>query len=180
MDYHYPYPHPAVTADCVLFGLDDDGLQVLLVERRNEPFKGRWAFPGGFMNMDETVEQCAVRELAEETGVAPLHVEQLITASAVDRDPRERTVSVVFLAVARKVACMVSAGDDARSAQWFPWNEVPPLAFDHDAILRVAVSTLRHRILDPMDACGFLQPGLGAEDRTRIGEILQRKPKGDG
>ena len=179
MDYHYPYPHPAVTADCVLFGLDD-GLQVLLVERRNEPFKGRWAFPGGFMNMDETAEQCAVRELAEETGVGPFHVEQLTTVSAVDRDPRERTVSVVFLAVARKAACLVSAGDDARSAEWFPWNEVPPLAFDHDEILRVAECTLRHRILDPMDACGFLQPGLGADDRSRIREILLEKPKGEG
>ena len=175
MDYHYPYPHPAVTADCVLFGLDDDGLRVLLVERRNEPFKGRWAFPGGFMNMDETAEQCAVRELAEETGVGPLRVEQLTKVSTVNRDPRERTVSVVFLALARKSDCRVSAGDDARSAQWFPWNDVPPLAFDHDEILRVAVSTLRHRIFDPMDECGFLQPRLGADDRSRIGEIILEK-----
>lgn len=142
MEYQYKYPHPAVTADCVLFGFDASGLSVLLVERAHEPFKGCWAFPGGFMNIDETAEQCAARELEEETGIQSIPMEQLMTVSTVNRDPRERVISVVFLAVIDRVGCKVRAGDDARDVRWFPIDGIPPLAFDHEAILRVAVSTL--------------------------------------
>ncbi|MBR1464581.1 MAG: NUDIX hydrolase [Prevotella sp.] len=141
MAYTYKYPRPAVTADCVVFtaGMEP---QVLLIQRGNEPFKGKWALPGGFMNMDETAEQCAKRELMEETGVCVNEVKQIGAYSEVDRDPRGRTVTVAFLSVV-EMPLRVAGGDDAAKAEWFPLNALPPLAFDHDMILRDALSLLR-------------------------------------
>lgn len=114
--------------------------------RGNEPFQGAWALPGGFMDIDETVEACAVRELAEETGVDNVRFEQLHTFSKVDRDPRERVVSVVFMSYARMADCVLKAGDDAVEAQWFGVERLPELAFDHADVLRVAMRTHRHRL----------------------------------
>ena len=140
----YKYPHPAVTADCVIFGFDGLNLKVLLVQRGIEPFKGRWAFPGGFMQMDETIEECARRELREETGLVINTVEQFHIFSDVNRDPRERVLTVAHYALVRLAD--VEGGDDAARAQWFAQNEIPSLAFDHDRILRMALSTLKERI----------------------------------
>lgn len=117
--YQYKYPHPAVTTDCVVFGFDGKQLHILLIERGIEPFKGLWALPGGFMNMDETVEQCALRELKEETGVENIYMEQFHVFSDVLRDPRERVVTVAFLALVRKSDFRLIAGDDAARASWF-------------------------------------------------------------
>ena len=142
--YCYKYPHPSVTADCVIFGFDGLNLKVLLIQRGIEPFKGRWAFPGGFMQMDETIEECARRELREETGLVINTVEQFHTFSDVNRDPRERVISVAHYALVRLAE--VEGGDDAASAQWFAESEIPSLAFDHDRILRMALSTLKERI----------------------------------
>jgi 8-oxo-dGTP diphosphatase len=140
----YKYPHPAVTADCVIFGFDGLNLKVLLVQRGIEPFKGRWAFPGGFMQMDETIEECARRELREETGLEINTVEQFHIFSDVNRDPRERVLTVAHYALVRLAD--VEGGDDAARAQWFAQDEIPSLAFDHDRILRMALSTLKERI----------------------------------
>jgi 8-oxo-dGTP diphosphatase len=142
--YTYKYPHPAVTSDCVVFGFDGKELKILLVERRNEPCKGCWAFPGGFMNIDETVEQCAKRELEEETGLKLDVLEQFHTFSKVDRDPRERVITVAFIGLVKQAE--VKGGDDAAKAQWFPIKDIPQLAFDHDYILRLAQRTLKERI----------------------------------
>ena len=142
--FYYKYPHPAVTADCVIFGFDGLNLKVLLIQRGIEPFKGRWAFPGGFMQMDETIEECARRELREETGLVINTVEQFHTFSDVNRDPRERVLTVAHYALVRLAE--VEGGDDAASAQWFAESEIPSLAFDHDRILRMALSTLKERI----------------------------------
>lgn len=144
MSYTYKYPHPALTADCVVFGIDNHELFVLLVERGNEPFKGTWAFPGGFMNMDETAEECAIRELQEETGLQIDGLRQIGAFSAVHRDPRERVVSVVFYAFSPM--SVVKGGDDAHQAKWFPVSKVPQLAFDHDEILSAALQCLRKDI----------------------------------
>lgn len=142
--YSYKYPHPAVTADCVIFGFDGVNISVLLIERGIDPFKGAWALPGGFMNIDESIEECARRELEEETGLSDVPVEQFYTFSAVGRDPRERVITVAHYALVRMTD--VKGGDDATSAAWFPCSALPPLAFDHDAILKKALSSLRERI----------------------------------
>jgi len=142
--YCYKYPHPAVTTDCVIFGFNGERLQVLLIERGIEPFKGRWAFPGGFLKMDETAEEGAKRELKEETGLENAYIQQLHTFSAPNRDPRERVITIAYYALVNIQE--VKGGDDAASARWFPLDEIPPLAFDHDYILRMATQKLREQI----------------------------------
>jgi 8-oxo-dGTP diphosphatase len=144
LKYHYKYPHPSVTTDCVIFGYDGTKLNVLLIERGVDPFKGCWAFPGGFLNMDETALQGAKRELKEETGLEDAYIRQFHTFTAVDRDPRERVITVAYYALVR--ISEVKGGDDAAKAQWFPLDQVPSLAFDHDKILRQALSELRRQI----------------------------------
>ena len=143
-NFCYKYPHPSVTADCVIFGFDGTTIKVLLIQRGIEPFKGKWAFPGGFMNIDETVEECAKRELEEETGLKNVSVEQFYTFPDVNRDPRERVITVAHYALVK--LSEVKGGDDAASARWFSMDEVPSLAFDHDRILRIAVNRLKERI----------------------------------
>lgn len=140
----YRYPHPAVTTDCVIFGFDGERLQVLLIERGIEPFKGRWAFPGGFIKMDETAEEGALRELKEETGMENAFIQQFHTFSNPLRDPRERVITIAFYALVRIQE--VKGGDDAASARWFPLDEIPALAFDHDHMLRMATQRLRQEI----------------------------------
>jgi len=142
--YCYKYPHPAVTTDCVIFGYDDMKLKVLLIERGREPYIGKWAFPGGFIQMEETVEQGALRELKEETGLSADYIEQLHCFSDPQRDPRERVISIAFLALVK--ISEVKGGDDAAKAQWFDLDKIPQLAFDHDLILRMALQKLRERI----------------------------------
>lgn len=138
MTYTYKYPRPAVTADCVVITREMHP-KVLLIQRCNEPFKGCWAFPGGFMNMDETTEQCAARELEEETGMVVSELQQIGAYSRVNRDPRGRTVTVAYL-VMIDVPVEVRGQDDAAQAKWFPISELPPLAFDHDDIMRDAMA----------------------------------------
>jgi 8-oxo-dGTP diphosphatase len=138
MAYTYKYPRPAVTADCVVM-TNEATPKVLLIQRGSEPFKGCWAFPGGFMNMDETTEQCAIRELEEETGLKVNNLHQIGAYSKVDRDPRGRTVTVAYLAII--VAPLeVKGQDDASEAKWFSINALPPLAFDHDEIMADAIA----------------------------------------
>ena len=142
--YHYKYPHPSVTTDCVIFGYDGTKLNVLLIERGIEPFKGRWAFPGGFIKMDETALMGAKRELLEETGLKDAYIRQFHTFSEVDRDPRERVITIAYYALVR--ISEVKGGDDAARAKWFALDQIPSLAFDHDMILRRATSELRKQI----------------------------------
>ena len=144
LKYSYKYPHPAVTADCVIFGFDGVSIKILLVKRGIEPYKGKWAFPGGFMRIDETSEECAKRELEEETGLKTSSVEQFYTFSDVHRDPRERVITIAHIALVR--LSEVKGGDDAEVARWFAQDDIPSLAFDHDRILRMALKTLKERI----------------------------------
>lgn len=140
----YDYPHPAVTTDCVIFGFDGSNLKVLLIERGIEPFKGKWALPGGFLKMDETAEEGALRELEEETGLKNAYIRQFHTFTELGRDPRERVITIAHYALVRLQE--VKGGDDAAQARWFAMDEIPPLAFDHDRILRLAQKMLRERI----------------------------------
>ncbi len=142
--YTYKYPHPSVTTDCVIFGYDGLKLHVLLVQRGIEPYKGKWAFPGGFLKMDETAEEGALRELKEETDLTVHYIEQFYTFSEPHRDPRERIISIAYYAIVKLQD--VKGGDDAANARWFAVDEIPPLAFDHDHILRKALERLRESI----------------------------------
>lgn len=142
--YVYKYLHPAVTTDCVVFGFDDVKLKVLLVERKSDPYKGKWAFPGGFVNIDESCEAGALRELQEETGLTSVYIEQFYTFSEPNRDPRERVITVGYYALVRIQD--VKAGDDAAKAEWFALDELPELAFDHDMIFQMALKRLRERV----------------------------------
>lgn len=131
-----------MTADCVIFGLAADGSRrLLLVQRGKDPFAGKWALPGGFLEETETLEECARRELKEETGLsAPLRFEELKSFSTVDRDPRGRTITVAFLA--EVPLAEVAGADDAADARWFALDEIPELAFDHDEIVRLAMQRI--------------------------------------
>lgn len=139
MEYTYKYPRPAVTADCVVITKEAEP-KVLLIQRGADPYKGCWAFPGGFMNMDETTEQCAIRELEEETGLKVTTIQQIGAYSKVDRDPRGRTITVAYLAIIDKPA-QVTGQDDAAKAEWFPLSALPELAFDHADIMADAINS---------------------------------------
>jgi len=148
MSYTYKYPRPALTVDCVVFGYSSSNanLQVLLIQRGIEPYKGAWALPGGFVNMDEDLETAAKRELQEETGVCNVFLEQLFTFSAPQRDPRGRVVSVAYYALIPLDSVQPKAADDADNVAWYNVNKLPPLAFDHSLIMDTALRRLRAKV----------------------------------
>ena len=132
--YTYKYPRPALTVDSIVFTKEDNSTFVLLIQRGQEPFKNKWALPGGFVNMDELLETACRRELEEETGLKLDKMNQFKAFDAINRDPRHRTISVVFTAeIPKKME--VKGGDDAAHAKWFSLEELPELAFDHQQIL---------------------------------------------
>jgi len=142
----YQYPRAALTVDCVVFGYDEGELKVLLIQRALEPFKGRWALPGGFVHIDETVDEAARRELAEEAGLQNVFLEQLYTFGAQNRDPRERVVSVAYYALVKLSDHRAKAATDAANAEWFPISKTPKLAFDHADILATALARLKGKV----------------------------------
>ncbi|WP_425615944.1 NUDIX domain-containing protein [Anatilimnocola sp. NA78] len=146
MTYTYQYARGALTVDIVVFALDDEELQVMLIERDGEPYAGTWALPGGFVNVDEALEVAAARELHEETGLKDIYLEQLFTFGEVHRDPRERVVTVAYYALVNLAGHDVRAASDARNAAWFSVNDLPRLAFDHGEILQTALARLRGKV----------------------------------
>lgn len=140
------YPRPSVTVDIIVFTLRDNDLQVLLIKRKHPPFEGMWAIPGGFVDIDESLEEAALRELREETGVEDVYLEQLYTFGNPDRDPRGRVITVAYFAVAPADAIRPRAGDDAAEARWWSMYNLPPLAFDHTEILTYALRRLRYKL----------------------------------
>jgi 8-oxo-dGTP diphosphatase len=142
--YVYDWPRPMVTVDAAVFTFSDDKASVLLINRGNEPFKGKWALPGGFIDMDEELEDAVVRELEEETGLAGVRLEQMRTFGTVGRDPRGRMITIVFMGIATEGQDKIKAGDDAAQAQWFDIEELPEdMAFDHNEVVRFAVEKLK-------------------------------------
>ena len=186
--YSYQYPRAALTVDCVVFGFDEGELKVLLIERALEPFKGRWALPGGFVRVDETVAEAARRELVEETGLRDVYLEQLYTFGEVGRDPRERVVSVAHYALVKLSDHRAKAATDAANAQWFPVSKTPKLAFDHAEILAVARERLRgkvrysaHRFRAAGGEIHFVAASAplrgGAGNRARQTELPEKGPE---
>jgi len=143
MPYTYEYPRPALTVDALILRPEGNSYSVLLIQRKNWPFEGRWALPGGFVDIDETTDNAVVRELYEETGLSGVEMVQLHTFSGVNRDPRGRTVSVVYYGYADAAKSEVKGGDDADKAAWFPLHDLPPLAFDHDEVMAFAKNYLQ-------------------------------------
>jgi 8-oxo-dGTP diphosphatase len=142
--YTYEYPRPAVTTDAVVFAREDSKLYVLLIKRGRPPFEGMWALPGGFLDMDEELEDGVKRELEEETGLTGVDLKQFHTYGTIGRDPRHRTISVAFAGVIDKPA-EVKGDDDAAEAKWFPVDGLPPLAFDHEEIIKDALKEIEGR-----------------------------------
>ena len=146
MSHTYRYPRPAITADCVVFALDLEDLKVLLIQRGQEPFKGKWALPGGFAEVGESLEDTARRELEEETSLKNVFLEQLCTFSTPGRDPREHVITVAYYALVNLADHMVHAATDASNAAWFRIDDIPTLAFDHAEILATAHERLQGKI----------------------------------
>jgi 8-oxo-dGTP diphosphatase len=144
--FTYEYPRPALTVDCLVFGLDEHELQLLLIKRGQDPFHGGWALPGGFVHVDETLETAARRELAEETGMTKVYLEQLAAFGAVDRDPRERVVTIAWFALVNLEEHRLQADTDASDAAWFGIHDLPTLAFDHTNIVESGLARLKQRI----------------------------------
>jgi 8-oxo-dGTP diphosphatase len=146
MSHTYQYPRAALTVDCVVFGFDEGALKILLIQRGLEPFKGKWALPGGFVRVDEPLDDAARRELEEEAGLKNVFLEQLYTFGAVHRDPRERVVSVAYYALVKLAAHETRAATDATDARWFLISKTPKLAFDHADILASALARLKGKV----------------------------------
>jgi 8-oxo-dGTP diphosphatase len=157
MTYQYEWPHPAVTVDIVVFTVDAGALKLLLIKRAEWPHTGKWAIPGGFVGIDESLKRAALRELREETGVQAGSLEQLGAFGHPDRDPRERVITVVYTALVPFDQLRFEAGSDAAEARLFVADELPELAFDHDRILYRARERLRDK-LDIADVANFLMP----------------------
>jgi 8-oxo-dGTP diphosphatase len=174
------YPRPSVTVDVIIFTLRDDDLQVLLIKRGHPPFENMWAIPGGFVGIDESLEDAAVRELEEETGVRDVYLEQLYTFGELGRDPRGRVITVAYYALVPADAAQPHAGHDAADARWWSVYDLPPLAFDHAGILVYALQRLRYKL--EYTAVGFeLLPGaftlseLQAAYEIILGEKLDKR-----
>ncbi len=176
MPYTYQHPHPAVTVDGVVFGYDDADLKVLLIQRGEGPYRGKWALPGGFVNMNESLEAAARRELEEETGVTDLFLEQLFTFGEPKRDPRERVISVAYYALVKLVDHAVRAASDARNVAWFPIADLPDLAFDHEEILEVALRRLKGKIRYEPVGFELLAEKFPLSELQRLYETILEQP----
>lgn len=165
--YAYKYPHPSVTTDNVIFGFDGNTVKVLLIERGGEPYKGCWAFPGGFLEMDESAEEGARRELMEETGLTTPFVKQFHAFTAPDRDPRERVLTIAYYSVVQ--LSEVKGMDDASQAKWFALDEIPErLAFDHEEMLRVALEEISKEICLETKAWKEMTAGFTKDEVKKI------------
>ena len=176
MSYSYKYPHPAVTTDIVIFTIRQDELKVLLIKRALPPYQGEWALPGGFINLDESLEEGARRELEEETGVSGVFLEQLYTFGQPDRDPRERVITVAYYALIPSDKIEIRAATDAEGVSWFGMQEVPELAFDHQKILDAAHERLVAKLDYSTIAFQFMPKVFTLTELQQVYELILRNP----
>jgi ADP-ribose pyrophosphatase YjhB (NUDIX family) len=169
--YTYDYPRPMVTVDAVVFTVRDEGLEVLMIRRKHDPFAGAWALPGGFVDMEESLDTAVARELAEETSVTGVHLEQFRTFGDPNRDPRGRSISVAFLGVTDWPKHVPRADDDAAEAAWLPLDELPDLAFDHNLIVGYAVKRMR-ALVEQDDSHSALLRAIPLQDLRRALKAL--------
>lgn len=174
--YCYRHPHPAVTTDIVIFTIRDERLQVLLIRRSDPPFAGMWALPGGFVDIDEDLEHCALRELEEETGITGVYLEQLYTFGRPGRDPRERIITVAYYALVRSGGLHLRAASDARELGWFAWDALPALAFDHDEIVRRAHERLAAKLDYSTIALQFMPRSFTLSELQSVYETILGAP----
>ncbi|MDN5211623.1 NUDIX hydrolase [Fulvivirgaceae bacterium BMA12] len=173
MPYQYEFPRPAVTVDCALFRWQDDQLSLLLIKRAHEPFKGYWAFPGGFVDPDEALEVAAKRELLEETGLTMSPLRLFGAFGDPGRDPRGNTITLAYYAVVGEEAKMAKAGSDAKDLSWVNLDDIDQLAFDHRDILSVACKRLKDDIrLSLSDKTTLFD--LTAKEQQQLLTILSR------
>lgn len=169
------YPKPAVTVDIIIFAVKEDELKVLLVKRGIEPFRGMWAIPGGFVRINESLEDAAIRELEEETGVGDVYLEQLYTFGELNRDPRGRVITAAYFALANFEKIKLNAKTDVSEAKWFSVLELPKLAFDHDKILRYAIKRLKWKFEYTTVAFSLLPQKFSLTQLQKIYEIVFNK-----
>ena len=174
MSYTYDYPHPAVTVDIVIFTLRADELKVLLIKRALSPFQGEWALPGGFVDLDESLDAAARRELEEETGVAGVYLEQLYTFGTPDRDPRERVITIAYYALIPSDRIVLQAATDAEGVSWFGLEELPDLAFDHSEILGIAHERLVAKLDYSTIAFQFMPQAFSLSELQQVYEVIFR------
>ncbi len=168
----YEYPHPAVTTDVVLFTIKDQKLQILLIKRAAEPFQEMWALPGGFLEINETLENCALRELEEETGISGVYLEQFYTFGKPGRDPRERVISISYIALAPAEKLNPKASSDAQEVNWHSIGSLPELAFDHVDIIKLAHQRLVTKLDHSTIAFNFMQQTFTLSELQAVYEIL--------
>jgi 8-oxo-dGTP diphosphatase len=176
MPASYEHPRPALTVDCVVFGFDEGALKVLLITRDLPPHRGRWALPGGFVHVEETLEDAARRELQEETGIERVFLEQLYTFGAVDRDPRERVVTVAYFALVKLSDHKIVAATDASRAAWFDVDDLPPLAFDHAEIVETALTRLKGKVRYQPIGFELLPPKFTLSQLQHLYETILERP----
>lgn len=170
--YCYPFPAHYVTADIVVFTFKSQRLQLLLIERGNEPFKGKWALPGGFLKPEEELDACARRELSEETSLQTFFLEQFTTLGTVGRDPRGRVITVGWIGLVRWQPD-VKGGSDASAAQWFAVDKLPKLAFDHGELIKQARLRMEQMLQErPMLLLQFLPEEFSIEDMTALQQAV--------
>ena len=170
--YSYEHPHPAVTVDIVVFTIRDSQLKLLLIRRAYSPYRGKWALPGGFVNMNESLDEAASRELLEETGVSGVYLEQLYTFGKPKRDPRERVVTVAYYALIPSDKMKLQAATDAEAVGWFGMDELPKLAFDHADIVKMAHQRLAAKLDYSTLAFQFLPGSFTLHELQNIYEII--------
>lgn len=174
--YTYAYPHLAVSTDIVIFTIQADQLKVLLIQRATDPFKDYWALPGGFVEIDEDLEDGALRELWEETGIRDIYLEQLYTFGKPGRDPRERVITVAYYALAPIDQLSATASSDAKNLAWFPVSELPELAFDHNEIISTAMQRLAAKLDYSTIALHFMPETFSLGELQHVYEIIIGKP----